>query len=281
MAVKQDVKLIPGSRNTESLNELKFGDGSTMSLRELFGKRFEGSVITREFDLIHKPVQTFVRRDFVYLSRSFYVSSILSETRGIDQSKIDAMENRLIAVFEAVQTLVSDRLKEVTKLLVSKAVAGDSVHTPRPMSYVVPIIHPRAYAYMELLRDVDALHSLREHAWLLSHIDHVQRNENFRQVMKAVRRIGQVTRENRIAMWKMLQRAADEVGGEEGVQLRAHAAEQSQTLTGERVLDPDSAGSVSAEASLPAMSNTDEALPAEVGASSSKASGQKEEATVA
>ena len=49
MATNQDVKLIPGLKNTESLNELKFGDGTTMSLKDLFGKRFDGSVLLREF----------------------------------------------------------------------------------------------------------------------------------------------------------------------------------------------------------------------------------------
>jgi hypothetical protein len=263
---QQEIKLIPGVRDTESLEELKFGDGTTMSLRDLFGKRFEGSVIQREFRLIHKPVQNFVRRDFIYLSRCFYVSSVLSENRSIDHAKLDGMESKLAAMFEAVQKLVRSRLNEVTKLLVSRGAENEGVNTPRPMQYIVPIIHPRAYAFIELLRDVDELHSKREHAWLLSHIDHTQRNENFREVMRAVRRIGQVTRENRIGMWKMLQRAADEATGVAGDELRMLATEQSQTLSAERQLDPDTAGSVSAEAALPATADQSLALPAEAGA---------------
>lgn len=260
---QQEIKLIPGVRDLESLEELKFGDGTTMSLRDLFGKRFEGSVIQREFTLIHKPIQNFVRRDFIYLSRCFYVSNTLSENRSIDQARLEGMEAKLATMFEAVQTLVRTRLNEVSKLLISRGAENDKVHSARPMQYIVPVIHPRAFAFIELLRDVDELHSKREHAWLLAHIDHTQRNENFREVMRAVRRIGQITRENRIGMWKMLQRAADEATGVAGDELRMLAKEQSQTLSAERQLDPDTAGSLSAEAGLPAVADPSFALPAE------------------
>lgn len=262
---QQEIKLIPGVRDIDSLDELKFGDGTTMSLRDLFGKRFEGSVIQREFTLIHRPVQNFVRRDFIYLSRCFYVSSMLSENRSVDQARLDDMENKLGTLFEAVRTLVRTRLSEVSMLLKSHGAESDSVHTSRPMQYVVPVIHPRAFAYTELLRDVDELHSKREHAWLMSHIDHTQRNDNFREIMRAVRRIGQITRENRIGMWKMLQRAADDATGEAGEKLRQLAKEQSQTLSAERQLDPDTVGSLSAEAGLPEVADLSVALPAEAG----------------
>lgn len=268
MAIRQsEVKLIPGQRNTDTLNELRFGDGSVMSLRDLFGKRFEGSVITREFDLSNKPVQNFVRREFIYLSRSFYVASVLGENKNIDQARMAALEQGMLEIFTAVQTLVRTRLNEVSRLLQLHGADKSSVHTSRPMTYIVPVIHPRAYQFLELLREVDDLHSKREHAWILQHIDHTQRNDNFREVMKAVRRIGYLTRMNRIAMWKMLQRAADETGGAEGDDLKKFAEEQSQTLVAERQLDPDSAGSISSESALPKEAqNTDAALPAEVGA---------------
>jgi hypothetical protein len=261
-----EVKLIPALRNTDALNELKFGDGSVMSLTDLFGKRFEGSVITREFDLINRPVQTFVRRDFIYLSRCFYMGGILGENPNVDAARVDSLEKQLFEVFSAVQTLVRTRLNEVRKLLQLHGVDQDDVHTARPMSYLVPIIHPRAYQYLDLLRDVDELHSKREHAWLLTHIDHKQRNENFREIMKAVRRIGFVTRMNRIAMWKMLQRAAEETGGTEGAELMQLATEQSQTLVAERKLNPESAGTISTEAALPSEAlGEGNALPAEAG----------------
>lgn len=264
-----EVKLVPGQRNNGTLNELKFGDGTVMSLRDLFGKRFDGSVITREFDLINKPVQTFVRRDFIYLSRSFYVGGVLGENPNVDASKLSGLDQQLGEVFAAVQTLVRTRLNEVSKLLQMHGVDQNEVHTARPMSYIVPIIHPRAYQYLDLIREVDELHSKREHAWLLSHIDHKQRTENFRETMKAVRRIGFITRMNRIAMWKMLQRAAEETGGVEGDELKQFAAEQSQTLVAERKLSPESAGSISAEAILPVETDISvDALPAEVGVSS-------------
>lgn len=268
---KNEIKLIPGQRNDVSLSELKFGDGSVMSLRDLFGKRFDGSVIRKEFDLINKPVQGFVRRDFIYLSRSFYVSSVLTENKHIDQSRLELFESSLGEVFVEVQSLVRKRISEINKLLKNNGVNDEEVHTPRPMHYIVPIIHPRAYQYMGLLREVDELHSLREHAWLLQIIDHKQRNENFRDVMKAVRRIGSVTRMSRIAMWKMLQKAAAEATGAEGEDLKKFAEEQSQTLVVERNLDPTSAGHVSAEASLPAIvGEAAHALPAEVSEKSSE-----------
>lgn len=76
-----------------------------MSLTEMFGKRFEGSVITRSFDLINKPVQSFVRRDFVYLSRSFYVAGILGVNANVDVAKVDELENHLVTIFSQVQAL--------------------------------------------------------------------------------------------------------------------------------------------------------------------------------
>jgi hypothetical protein len=264
-----EIKLIPALRNTDALKELKFGDGSVMSLRDLFGKRFEGSVITREFDLVNRPVQTFVRRDFIYLSRCFHVSTILGDNPTVDVSKVNALENQLFEVFSAVQTLVRNKLNEINKLLQIHGADKEEVHTARPMSYRVPIIHPRAYQYLDLLRDVDELHTKREHAWLLTHIDHKQRNDNFREIMKAVRRIGFITRMNRIAMWKILQRAASEMGGTKGAELMQLAQEQSQTLVAERKLNPESAGTVSTEASLPSdAGNSADALPAEAGISS-------------
>lgn len=266
MAATQDVKLIPGLRNIEALEGLKFGDGTTMSLRELFGKRFDGSVITREFELLHRPVQTLVRRDFIYLSRSFYVASVLSENRNIDLAKLEKLEERLAGMFDNVLTLIRQRANELNKLLLSLGAADEQVLTSRPMGYRVPIIHPRAYAYMELLREVDSLQSIRDRAWMLGHIDSRQRNDNFREVMKAVRKVGEVTRENRIVMWKMLQIAAEETGGTEGQELKDFAVEQRNTLSAERKLNPDTMGSVSAEAALPDVVDPDLALPAEAGA---------------
>ena len=191
---------------------------------------------------------------------------MLSENRNIDQSKLEKLEGRLATMFENVQQLVRTRAKEVNKLLISVGAADEKVHTPRPMGYRVPIIHPRAFAYMELLREIDNLHSDRERAWMLSHIDHRQRSDNFREVMKAVRKVGEITRENRIVMWKMLQTAADETGGREGQELKDFAVEQRQTLSAERKQNPETMGSVSAEAALPDSDDRDMALPAEAGA---------------
>ncbi len=266
MASSQDVKVIPGLRNTESLEQLKFGDGTTMSLKDLFGKRFDGSVILREFELIHRPVQTLVRRDFIYLSRSFYVASVLSENRNIDQSKLEKLEARLTEMFDNVLTLVRKKAHELSALMMSVGATEELVHTSRPMGYRVPIIHPRAYAYMDLLREIDTLHSDRDRAWMLNHLDSRQRSDNFREVMRAVRKVGQVTRENRIVMWKMLQIAADETGGTEGQALKDFAVEQRQTLTAERKLDPETLGSISAESTLPDSDDNVSALPAEAGA---------------
>jgi hypothetical protein len=266
VASSQDVKTIPGLRNTESLNELKFGDGTTMSLRDLFGKRFDGSVLRREFELIHRPVQTMVRRDFIYLSRSFYVASVLEENRNIDQAKLERLEEKLTEKFVSVQTLVRTRANDMRKSLHAVGAADEKVHTPRPMGYVVPIIHPRAYAYMELLREIDNLQSDRERAWMLGHIDHKMRNDGFREVMRALRKIGEITRENRIVMWKMLQRAAEETGGSEGQDLKDFAVEQSRTLKAEGKLDPATQGSISAEQALPSSDDLSGALPAEAGA---------------
>lgn len=266
MAGNQDVKVIPGTRNNESLEALKFGDGTTMSLRELFGKRFDGSVLIREFALLHRPVQTMVRRDFIYLSRSFYVASVLAENKNIDQAKLERLDEKLGSIFESVRTLVRTRAKELTAMMRNVGVADEIVHTSRPMNYTVPIIHPRAFAFMELLREIDTLQSDRDRAWMLAHIDTRQRSDNFREVMKAFRRVGQVTRENRIVMWKMLQSAADETGGEEGQKLRDFAVEQRQTLSAERKLDPDTMGSISGENALPEHDETMDALPAEAGA---------------
>jgi hypothetical protein len=268
MANNQESKVIPGTRNNESLDALKFGDGTAMSLRELFGKRFDGSVILREFELLHRPVQTMVRRDFIYLSRSFYVASVLAENKNIDQTKLDRLDERLGSMFDAVRTLVRQRAKELGAMMLSAGAADEIVHTSRPMVYKVPIIHPRAFAFMELLREIDTLQSDRDRAWMLNHIDSRQRSDNFREVMKAFRRVGQVTRENRIVMWKMLQTAADETGGEEGQQLRDFAVEQRQTLTAELKLDPETMGSITGEGALPDHDANDAALPAEAGAAS-------------
>ncbi len=263
-----EATLIPAVRNKQSLGELTFGDGSVMSLTDMFGKRFEGSVITRSFDLINKPVQSFVRRDFVYLSRSFYVAGILGVNANADVAKVEELENHLIAIFSTVQTLVRLRLSEVSKLLAAYGADKEEVHTARPMTYKVPIIHPRANQYLELLREVDDLHSKREHAWLLSYLTPTQRSENFREVMKAVRKIGFVTRQNRIAMWKLLQRAAAETGGAEGKMLTDLAHEQGSTLVAEGDLDNTIIGSVSSESDLSqAGKSLDAALPAEVGMS--------------
>ncbi len=259
---KQEVKLVPAQRNEESLSELKFGDGSVMSLKDLFGKKFDGAVITREFELINKPVQNFVRRDFIFLSRCFYLGTVLGENKSVDASRMAALDAELLAIFNSVQELVRKRLKEVSAILHQNGADKQEVHTARPMLYRVPIIHPRAYEFLNLLREVDSLHSQREHAWLLGHINPQQRSENFRETMKAVRKIGYVTRMNRIAMWKMLQRAAEEAGGEEGEALRQLASEQAQTLVAERKVDPELAGSVSSEAALPEGSG-DSALPGE------------------
>lgn len=280
MASTQDVKVIPGLRKTESLEQLKFGDGTTMSLRDLFGKRFDGSVILRDFELIHKPVQTLVRRDFVYLSRSFYVASVLEENRNINQGKLEGLEKRLTEMFDNVLTLVRQRTKELNKLMLSVGAADEIVFTPRPMGYRVPIIHPRAYAYMELLREIDTLQSDRDRAWMLKHIDSRQRTDNFREVMRAVRKVGQVTRENRIVMWRMLQIAADETGGTEGQALKDFAVEQRQTLTAERKLDPETMGSITAEAALPDSDDHGLALPAEAGAAPAAAAEGKVEKNV-
>lgn len=260
-----EIILVPAQRNTQALDELKFGDGSPMSLTDLFGKRFDGSVITKEFELINRPVQTFVRRDFIYLSRCFYVSSVLTENKNVDQAKMAALEAELLAIFAAVRVLVGTRLREVSSLLQNHGADKDEVRTSRPMFYRVPIIHPRAYEFLTLLREVDELHSKREHAWLLGHLSPIQRSENFRETMKAVRRIGFVTRMNRIAMWKILQRAAEESEGDEKDSLHHLAQEQSATLAAERTLDKDSAVSVSAEAGLPTEAGI-YALPAEAGA---------------
>lgn len=275
MATSQDVKAIPGVRNNESLEQLKFGDGTTMSLRELFGKRFEGSAILRDFELIHKPVQTMVKRDFIYLSRSFYVASVLSENRNIDQAKLERLDEKLGTMFGNVQTLVRQRAKELSAKMASMGAAAEIVHTARPMGYRVPIIHPRAYEFMELLREMDTLQSDRERAWLLKIIDSRQRSENFREVMKALRRVGQVTRENRIVMWKMLQTAANDTGGEEGQALKDFAKEQQATLSAERKLDPETMGSITGEAALPEPHDSSDALPAEAGATVSNAQPEK------
>ncbi|ABE47343.1 AcaB family transcriptional regulator [Polaromonas sp. JS666] len=259
---KQEVKLVPAQRNEESLNELKFGDGSVMSLKDLFGKKFDGAVITREFELINKPVQNFVRRDFIFLSRCFYLGTVLGESKSVDTGRMATLDTELLNIFNSVQGLVRKRLTEITALLKQNGADKDEVHTARPMLYRVPIIHPRAFEFLNLLREVDSLHSQREHAWLLGHINPQQRAENFREVMKAVRRIGFVTRMNRIAMWKMLQRAAAEAEGAEGEALRQLASEQAQTLVAEREVDPELAGSVSSESALPDVAG-EAALPGE------------------
>lgn len=262
MARKQEVKLVPAQRNEDSLNELKFGDGSVMSLKDLFGKKFDGSVITREFELINKPVQNFIRRDFIFLSRCFYLGTVLGENKNVDAGRMASLDTELFNIFTSVQELVRKRLNEIARLLQLHGADKEEVHTARPMLYRVPIIHPRAYEFLNLLREVDSLHSLREHAWLLGLINPQQRADNFRETMKAVRRIGFVTRMNRIAMWKMLQRAAEETGGQEGEDLRQLATEQAQTLAAERKVDPEIAGSVSSEAGLPSEPSSD-ALPGE------------------
>ena len=261
-ARKQEVKLVPAQRNEESLNELKFGDGSVMSLKDLFGKKFDGAVITREFELINKPVQNFVRRDFIFLSRCFYLGTVLGENKSVDAGRMATLDIELLTIFNSVQELVRKRLKEITSLLQLHGADKDEVRTARPMLYRVPIIHPRAYEFLNLLREVDSLHSQREHAWLLGHISPQQRADNFRETMKAVRKIGFITRMNRIAMWKMLQRAAAEADGAEGEALRELATEQAQTLVAERKVDPELTGSVSSEAALPEVAGS-AALPAE------------------
>lgn len=168
-----------------------------IDITAVLGTDYRGAFYMKNIQLGSKAMQAFVRRDFFYLSNMLRRTSDYRSIRGADGRKFDAFDKVLDDAFEAAKRLVSIHHEQLSVALTQNTVNPGELQFARPFTFRVPVVHPCARRYLDLLAAADEAYGLVDQAWIAEVVDYKEKDKRLKSIRKAFREIALQIRTNR------------------------------------------------------------------------------------
>lgn len=221
-----------------------------LSVEALFGERFEGGLIEKQYTLNTPRIKQFYRRDFVYVSRLFYGIDSFRRIWQLDSSALDAIETQLAKKMSAVSKLLQGFMQQAQAAMTVNGFGAQDISYAKPINYVVPIISPAAREYMELLVQADETLAKVDACHLLGLIKSADKHKTENDMRKAIRAISATVRGQRIALLKYANAVRKDSDPDARKVIAEFVGKEIADLMKQRTEDPDAQAPVSEERDL-------------------------------
>lgn len=155
----------------------------------VFGRQFRGGMVNLPYTLDTWHAQQVYRSEFGPLSHRLYMMDNCRRIQGIDAAWPEQAEDQVSHHLAALLGQLAHRRLDTECQLTRHPGAVPRISHHRPLSLQVPIIHPIARDYMEVLLAADAMFTLFRKQWLLGLLDSPARQTRETSLEAALRAV--------------------------------------------------------------------------------------------
>lgn len=189
-------------------NAPSFGtETKQISLQAIFGRKFEGAVIMRDFSLHTEAMRKLVERDYLFLSKMLHTITRTRDYWRIEHGPLNKIEDDLQDKIKSIRDLISVRRIELQKRFHKKPDATIDVTHARSTAFEAPIASPHANAYVDLLIDADEFIGQLTAAWLQGLFKSQEFNGAVREIKRAMHAVKADVTRARVKCFELLNRA--------------------------------------------------------------------------